>query len=45
MDNVKIADGVVIERSIICSNTKLNQKSELKDCLVGFNQDIISTGI
>ena len=44
MDNVKIGEGVVIQGSIICTNSKLSQKSEFKDCLVGYDQDVVSTG-
>lgn len=44
MDNVKIGEGVIIQGSIICTNSKLSQRSEFKDCLVGYEQDIISTG-
>ena len=45
MDNVVVSEGVVIQGSILCSSTKINQKSELKDCLIGYNQDIITTGL
>lgn len=45
MDNVKIGEGVVIHGSIICSNSSLYQKSEFKDCLVTYKQDVITTGI
>lgn len=44
MDNVVVAEGVIIHGSILCSGTKINQKSEFKDCVIGFNQDIITTG-
>ncbi len=44
MDNVKIGEGVVIQGAIICTNSKLSQKSEFKDCLVGYDQDVVSTG-
>lgn len=44
MDNVKIGEGVVIHGSIICSNSSLYQKSEFKDCLVTYKQDVITTG-
>ena len=44
MDNVKIGEGVIIQGSIICSNSKLYQKSEFKDCLVSYDQDVITTG-
>ena len=44
MDNVKIGEGVVIHGSIICSGSILYQKSEFKDCLVSFEQDVITSG-
>lgn len=44
MDNVKIEEGVIIHGSIICSNSVLHQKSEFKDCLVCYDQDVITTG-
>ena len=45
MDNVKIEEGVIIHGSIVCSNSTLHQKSEFKDCLVCYDQDVITTGI
>lgn len=44
MDNVKIGDGVIIHGSIVCSNSNLYSKSEFKDCLVCYDQDVITTG-
>ncbi len=44
MDNVQIGEGVVIHGSIICSGSILYQKSEFKDCLVSFEQDVITSG-
>ena len=44
MDNVFVSEGVVIQGSVLCNNIKINQKSEFKDCLIGYNQDIITTG-
>merc|ERR1712127_79135 len=44
MDDVKIGDGVVIQGSIICSDSILYSKSEFKDCLVSYEQDVITTG-
>jgi NDP-sugar pyrophosphorylase family protein len=44
MDNVTIGEGVVVQGSVLCNNTKISQKSEFKDCVIGFNQDIITTG-
>mgnify|MGYP001810174928 CR=1 FL=1 len=44
MDNVTVAEGVIIQGSIVCSNTKINPKCEFKDCVIGYNQDIVSTG-
>lgn len=44
MDNVKIGEGVIIHGSIICSNSILYQKTEFKDCLVCYEQDVITTG-
>lgn len=41
MDNVKVGEGVVIQGSIICTKSSLSQKSEFKDCLVGFSQEIV----
>ena len=44
MDNVKIGDSVIVQNSIICSNSRLSAKTEIKDCFVGFDQDIVTSG-
>lgn len=43
MDNVVLEEGAVIQGSVICSNSRIGSKSELKDCLVGYNQDVVTT--
>jgi translation initiation factor eIF-2B subunit gamma len=46
MDNVVVrGEGVIIQGCILCSSTKINQRSEFKDCVIGYNQDIITTGL
>ena len=44
MDNVKVGEGVVIQGSIICNSSTLSQRTEFKDCLVGYSQEIILAG-
>lgn len=44
MDNVQVAEGVILQGTIICADSKINQKSEFKDCVVGYDQDIITAG-
>lgn len=44
MDNVQVAEGVILHGTIICANSKINQKSEFKDCVVSYDQDIITAG-
>ena len=45
MDNCIVGENVTVHGSILCSNCKISPKSELKDCLIGYSQDLITAGM
>lgn len=45
MDNVTVEEGVVIQGSVVCANSTIHAKTEFKDCLIGYEQDLTTTGI
>ena len=45
MDNVTVEEGVVIQGSVVCADSTIHAKTEFKDCLIGYEQDLTTTGI
>ncbi len=39
-DNITVVEGSIIQGSIICSNVKILQKSEIKDTVIEHGQEI-----
>lgn len=44
LDNVTITDNSVINGSILCSNCKISAKSEFNNCILGYFEEISSSG-
>ena len=40
MDDIEVDESTTINFSIISNNCKINAKSEFKDCLIGFKQNV-----